>query len=183
MTVMNQSIFIKLPFQMLGLPMDSETYGQMCASIASQYPPGTERSVGEAIVGDELARQKAEDKQKGVAITPPAETPVVPPAATPAVTPAKSPGSIPSETTVTAEITPIRASAVATPAVATPAVATPAKSPDTVSAVATPAGTLAKKSETPAQPVSRALNFSQTTGGTRRVLRSAKRKTRRTKKA
>ena len=151
MTVMNQSIFIKLPFQMLGLPMDSETYGQMCASIASQYPPGTERSVGEAIVGDALTRQKA----------------AAPSAAATAVAPPSAVAAPPSaEEDPTAGAPP----AVATTAGAPPAVATTAVAP---TAVANPTA------NNPATPSIR----NQTIGGTRRVLRSAKRKTRRTKKA
>ena len=164
MTVMNQSIFIKLPFQMLGLPMDSETYGQMCATINAQYPPGTKRDVPESIVGDVLARQKG--AAVAAAVAPPAAA--TPPAG---ATPAKSPGGAPAETTPTAEITPVKASTGATPV----------KSPDRVSAVAPPTvppptGTSAGTSaETPV----RKLQFG---GRTRRIRRLSGTKTRRIKK-
>ncbi len=59
MNVMNQSIFVKLPFQMLGLPMDNETYKKMCAGILEQYPRGTPTGIAEGVVGDGQLRQAA----------------------------------------------------------------------------------------------------------------------------
>jgi hypothetical protein len=188
MNVMNQSIFVKLPFQMLGLPMDNETYEGLCGPIAKQYPPGTERSVGEAIVGDALARQE----QDASAVASPS---------------AKKLEETPAERTVTTPASPATSAIPASPATKPETPATPAslaKKPEETPAertIATPASAVAppsakKPEETPAErtiatpankpetpSVRRALNFNQAGGRTRRVPRSANRKTRRTKKA
>ena len=89
MSVMNQSIFIKLPFQLLGLPMDEETHKEMCKGIAELYPGGVPDTIAEGIVGDALERKGDTGTAEAVAEAVPANASTVP------VTPAAS--AVPAE--------------------------------------------------------------------------------------
>lgn len=87
MMAMNQSVYIKLAFQLVGLPMDLGTYNDMCKEIQEQFPDKTDLTSADVLVAQ--AKQEEVKQQE--------EAPIVPvPASAPAPTPAPAPASVPS---------------------------------------------------------------------------------------
>jgi hypothetical protein len=83
MMAMNQSIYIKLAFQLVGLPMDMDTYNETCKDIQEQFPGKADLTSADVLVAQ--AKQAEETTQEA-----PTEAPTEAPAQEPATEPKPS---------------------------------------------------------------------------------------------